>query len=770
MTLFRAWLFGIFLAVAAMTGTTAAWAQAEAQPQASDAAPVAGEAVAIQALIRALEDPEFRARLAEILRAEVEKPAGEPAEPLPAPGNGVPGAYGPGLPGMPGMPSEVPGEPAASPTQPAVADSMIARFVTSLRSMFSGLLQFAANAVDIGRLWGWVKIQAGSAETRAFWVDFLSAMALATIASSGGYWLVRLGLAAPHHRLRRRTEAASSRHRYRSGALLTAAEFAPIATFWALGLGLVSILYFPLRTELVAASIITTAGEALVFAGLARILLRPHTPKLRPLPLDDDVALHLYRSLRRLILWTLLGYALFSNIGALRVPPGVFEGLERIWGLMILGMVLVLAFRYRSDIGEAIRGDGGRLSLLRRFLAQIWLPVIVLYAISAYLIWALEVYQGAELLVRGGVLSVIILLAIQPVDMMLRRWLRSMEAAELSGATAILQSRLLRYAAVLRVLLSALVYAAAVVAIGNAWGLDPIGWLEYHLSGRLNAVIADIAFIGLICWGLWEAFDLWFSLYLGSTDETGARVERSARSRTLLPLLRTTVVVTLVIAFLVASLTSLGLDVAPLLATAGVVGIAVGFGAQKLVQDVITGLFMLFQNTISVGDVVSLAGFTGAVERITVRTLELRDLEGSLHTIPFSAVTTVTNMTRDFAHAMMDIGVAYKENTDTVIEVLKQVGAEFELDPVHGPDLLSSLEVMGLQMLGDSSVSIRCRFKVHSLKQWGVRRAFLARVKHRFDELGIEIPFPQRTLHWGDGPPRGAEPPTDGTAMPEASG
>ncbi len=769
MTLLRAWLLGTLLAVAVMTANAGAWAQTQTdtQPQTGDAAPPGSEAVAIQALIRALEDPEFRTRLADMLRAEAGKQASGPAQPAPAPANSAPTAYGPGLPGMPG---EAPGEQSASPIERAAADSMIARLVTSLRSTLSGLVQFAGNAVDIGRLWGWVKIQAGAAETRAFWVNFLSAMALVTVVASGGYWLVRIGLAVPHRRLRRRTEAASRRNRYRPGALLTAVELAPIATFWVLGLGLVSLLYFPLRTELVAASIITTAGEALVLAGLARILLRPHTPTLRPVPLDDDVAVDLYRSLRRLIFWILLGYALFSNIGDLRVPPGVFEGLERIWGLVILGMVLTLVLRYRSDVDEAIRGEGGRLSLLRRFLAQIWLPVIVLYAIGAYLIWALEVYQGAELLVRGGVLSVIILLAVQPVDMLLRRWLQSMQDAELSGPTAILQSRLMRYAALLRIVLSLLVYAAAVVAIGNAWGLDPIGWLEYHLSGRLNTVIGDIAFIGLICWGLWEAFDLWFSLHLDSIDETGARVQRSARSRTLLPLLRTSVVVGLAIAFLVASLTSLGLDVAPLLATAGVVGIAVGFGAQKLVQDVITGLFMLFQNTISVGDVVSLAGFTGAVERITVRTLELRDLEGSLHTIPFSAVTTVTNMTREFAHAMMDIGVAYKENTDTVIEVLKQVGAEFELDPVHGPDLLSSLEVLGLQMLGDSSVTIRCRFRVRSLKQWGVRRAFLARVKHRFDELGIEIPFPQRTIHWGDGPPESLEKNRGETGTSEGTG
>ena len=154
---------------------------------------------------------------------------------------------------------------------------------------------------------------------------------------------------------------------------------------------------------------------------------------------------------------------------------------------------------------------------------------------------------------------------------------------------------------------------------------------------------------------------------------------------------------------------------------------------KKLVQDVINGLFILFQNTISVGDVVTLADFTGTVERITVRTLELRDVEGALHTIPFSSVTTVTNVTRDFAYTMFDIGVASKEDTETVMEVLRQVGAEFEAEAAQATDLLGALEVMGVQEFGDSAVTIRCRFRVQPLMQWRIRRAFLARVKRRFD-------------------------------------
>lgn len=731
----------IVLAVLVLFGSAQAWAQAQPAPSEapSESETPAGDAP-VEALIRALEDPEARARLLRALR--------EPAQ-EPPPAENSDAAQEQAEAGAPFETAAPVHGPPVAPEPPAPEPTVITKALDNLRTTLSNLAKFAQNAADVSTLWRWLKLQYNTAETRAFWGDFLTALILTLGIASAGYWLVRLGLSRVHRRLREAVRTASRRVRIRRGVILALLELAPIATFWAIAQALAGSLYFPLRTELVTAALVTIVGDALLFVGLSRILLRPHTPYLRAFTINDEAARDLYRTLRWLILWSLLGYGLFSNISSLRVPPGVFEGLERIWGLVILGTVLIALLRYRSKIGEAIAGNGGKLSLFRRFLAQIWLPAIILYGIGAYLIWALDVYQGAELLVRGGILSVLILLAVQPISMVLNRWLHSMQAAEVTGPTAILQSRLERYATLLQILLSFLIYALAVIGIGYAWGMDPLGWMEAHLSGRFMVVLGDIAFVLLVCWGLWEVFDLWFTLYLGSVDETGARVQRSARSRTLLPLLRTSVLILLMLAFLVAVLTSFGLDVAPLLATAGVVGIAIGFGAQKLVQDVITGLFMLFQDTISIGDVVSLGGFTGTVERITVRTLELRDLEGSLHTIPFSAVNTVTNMSREFAHAMVDIGVAYKEDTDVVIDVLRQVGAEFELDPEHGPHLLSALEVFGVQQLGDNGVTIRCRFQVRPLTQWSVRRAFLARVKHRFDELGIEIPFPQRTLHWG---------------------
>jgi len=214
-------------------------------------------------------------------------------------------------------------------------------------------------------------------------------------------------------------------------------------------------------------------------------------------------------------------------------------------------------------------------------------------------------------------------------------------------------------------------------------------------------------------------------------------------------LLRTFLLVLISIVVVLTAMSTLGVDITPLLAAAGVVGIAVGFGAQKLVQDVINGLFILFQDTISVGDVVDVGGHAGLVEKISVRTIGLRDLAGNVHTIPFSEVHTITNMTKEYSYADLSIGVAYRENVDDVMELVRQIGAELEADPEYGQYMLEPIEVLGVDAFADSAVIIKARIKTKSLKQWYVRREFNRLMKHRFDELGIEIPFPHQTLYFG---------------------
>ena len=196
-------------------------------------------------------------------------------------------------------------------------------------------------------------------------------------------------------------------------------------------------------------------------------------------------------------------------------------------------------------------------------------------------------------------------------------------------------------------------------------------------------------------------------------------------------------------------LTELGISIAPILATAGVLGLAVGFGAQSLVKDYFSGLFLLLENQIRHGDVVEAGGKSGVVEEVTLRYVRLRGYEGNVHFVPNGHIDTVTNMTRDFSYAVIDVGVAYRENVDEVFDIIRSVAAAMRDDAQFRDTILEDVDLAGVESWADSSVVIRLRIKVVPIQQWTVKREFLRRLKAEFDARGIEIPFPHLTLYAG---------------------
>jgi len=225
--------------------------------------------------------------------------------------------------------------------------------------------------------------------------------------------------------------------------------------------------------------------------------------------------------------------------------------------------------------------------------------------------------------------------------------------------------------------------------------------------------------------------------------------EQIRRAETLGRVLRYVISVAIVLIVTLLILNQFGISIAPILGAAGVVGIAIGFGAQSLVRDYFNGIFLLLENQIAKGDVVTIVDKTGVVEDVTLRYVQLRDYEGSVHYIPNGLITTVTNMSRGFAYAVVDIGVAYRENVVQVMRVIEDEGSKLRDDPVFGERVIEPFELAGVDSLGDSAVVIRGRFRVQPLQQWSVRREFLRRVKLRFDADGIEIPFPHLTIYQG---------------------
>lgn len=263
-------------------------------------------------------------------------------------------------------------------------------------------------------------------------------------------------------------------------------------------------------------------------------------------------------------------------------------------------------------------------------------------------------------------------------------------------------------------------------------------------------VILHIVLILALAWfakRLTERAIRMLKTYLGSQAEDNP--EEVKRIETLGQVFHYAASVAIVVVAGMLLLGELGISIGPLLATAGVVGMAIGFGAQHLIRDYFTGFFLLLENQVRQGDVVTVADKGGLVEEVTLRYIKLRDYDGNVHFVPNGSITTVTNMSRGFAFSVIDVGVAYRENIDEVIEVMKQVGTDLRQDPVFASKILEDIEMAGVDKLDDSAVVIRCRFKVPPLEQWGVRREYLRRLKLTFDERGIEIPYPHITVYPG---------------------
>ena len=278
--------------------------------------------------------------------------------------------------------------------------------------------------------------------------------------------------------------------------------------------------------------------------------------------------------------------------------------------------------------------------------------------------------------------------------------------------------------------------------------LDTLQTTLGEWSGLAMTVLHVAIILGLTWLALRLSRKLLARLRHHMQQDVGDR-ERLKRLDTLERVFRyvATVVITLVGTMLVLS--EVGISIAPILATAGVLGIAIGFGAQSLVKDYFNGFFLLLENQVRVGDVVEVASKSGLVEEMTLRYIRLRDFEGSVHYIPNGVVDTVTNRSRGFAYAVIDVGVAYREDLDEVYGVMREAAAELRADPEFAPKIVEDLEIAGVDKWADSAVVIRCRFKAMPLEQWSVRRAYLYRLKKAFDAAGIEIPYPHLTLYAG---------------------
>ena len=273
--------------------------------------------------------------------------------------------------------------------------------------------------------------------------------------------------------------------------------------------------------------------------------------------------------------------------------------------------------------------------------------------------------------------------------------------------------------------------------------------LAFIESLHFSKDMFHIIVILVLAWVLLLVSRKLIGLFRDFLKKSAGSAEDERRIETLARIFRyvATVLITLVAGMLVLS--ELDISIAPFLGAAGVVGIAVGFGAQSLIKDYFNGFFLLLENQIRQGDVVEVCGKGGLVEDVTLRYVRLRDYEGTVHYIPNGLITTVSSRSRGFAHAVIDVGIAYRENVEEAFEVMRKVAGEMRASEAFAGKILGEFEIAGVDSWADSAVILRCRFKTVALEQWGVRREFLRRLKEAFDAAGIEIPYPHLTLYAG---------------------
>lgn len=269
--------------------------------------------------------------------------------------------------------------------------------------------------------------------------------------------------------------------------------------------------------------------------------------------------------------------------------------------------------------------------------------------------------------------------------------------------------------------------------------------IKWSVTTGLRLAVIIAVFVALF-FLLRLALRKFIAYYLRKESEGS---EKQKRVQTMTQVLSVGGAVVLIATAIMMVIQELGIDIKPLLASLGIGGLAVGFGAQSLVKDIISGFFIIFENQVRVGDVVEVAGRMGVVDKVGLRVIVLRDMGGNRIIIPNGEINQVVNMTYEYSCYLFDIGVAYKEDVDRVIEVIKKTGETMMDDPEFEPLILEPIEVLGLDKFDDSAVVIRARYTTMPFKQWIVGREFNRRLKKAFDEQGIEIPFPHRTLYLG---------------------
>jgi small-conductance mechanosensitive channel len=735
--LLRLLVFGLCLAAPALAQTPAP-------------APSAAE---LNRVVETLRDDARRAELLRALEALAAAQRAVPAAPA------APPAAAPAAP-----PAEAAPSPAPDILAPNTLGAQLLMGASQrLQALSDSLVSAAQAATDLPGLAVWVSGIVRDPVTQARVLDAAKWLALLFGAGLLAEWLTRRALRPVLDRLDAMAPPDGSPWTWMRRVPLVLArlllDLVPIGAFAVISYGLIGVVR-PMPTTELALLVANNAYMALrAVMALSRVLFSPASPHLRLVPVVDETAAYITIWVRRIAVVGIAGIAVAEAGLLFGLPWTVYDAVLRIALLVVSLFLVIVILQNRHAVADALRApelkpgeqpDRARRAFraLRDRLAEVWHLVAILWLLALWGVWALEVRDGFERLLRVTVATVVILGLAKLVDEVARRLIaRGFRVGpEFARKYPGLEARANRYVPVLKGIASGVIGVLALLFLLETYGLDAFAWFgRGQLGSRLLGSLVSIGLTVLVAVAVWELANAAIARHLAKLSRD-AQAARSARVRTLLPMLRTILSATILVFVALNVLTEIGVNVAPLIAGAGVVGLAVGFGSQTLVRDVITGIFLLFEDAVAVGDVVQVSNLSGVVEQLSIRSIKLRAQDGSVHIIPFSAVTTVTNMTRDFSFAVLDVSVAYGEDVDRVMGVMRDVAAEIRADPKFAPIVRDELEMLGVERLADSGVLIRARIKGDPTARWALGREFNRRIKQRFDQLGIEIPYPHQKL------------------------
>ncbi len=505
-----------------------------------------------------------------------------------------------------------------------------------------------------------------------------------------------------------------------------------------------------LGTPLAASKSVRTVTLAVVDAyfvirivgGVARATFGAPSARLRLLPVSDAAAHYLMTWVRRIAIVIVFGYAVSQLALLFGMDSDTQQGALRLIGLLTHLMLIAMVLQCRTRVAGWLEGSGGgRLGGVRHMLASVWHVYVIIFLIASWIIYAAETADGFEHLIRFMLSTILVGLAARVADIVLIGALdRGFSLSETdSSRFSRIEQRAARYHSPLRILLRVVIGAVAAVALLQVWGVDALDWFSRGaLGGRLAGSAVTLIMTLAVAIALWEAINVAMQVYLDDLARQGAAV-RAARLRTVVPLLRNTLLITLMVLIALTAMSELGVNIGPLLAGASIFGVAIGFGSQKLVQDFITGIFLLIENAMQVGDNVTAGGLSGTVENLSIRTLRLRAGDGSVHLIPFSSVSTVTNSNRGLGNAAVSVTVDYEEDIARVSTVLTDVVTGMRGEEAFANGMLSDLQLWGVDRVDGNTVTLAGQIVCTDSARWGVQREFNRRVKIAFQEAGIRM-------------------------------